>query len=103
MCRPISENESGRQILARHGPLRSNVCMVRFAMRHREPELEEEAIEIARQLGRDRDPIYWRRRYFDLLALNARRGRDRDMWQGMALVCLLVGGSLFLLKWLLHW
>ena len=71
-------------------------------MRLREPELEEEAIEIARQLGRDHDPIHWQRKYFDLLAVTAQRGRERDMWQGMALVCLLVGGALFLLKWLFH-
>jgi hypothetical protein len=55
-------------------------------MRLREPELEEEAIEIARQLGRDHDSIYLQRKHFDLLAVNARRGRERYMWQGMALI-----------------
>jgi hypothetical protein len=77
--------------------------IVRLAIRLREPKLEEEAIEIARQLGRDHDPISWQRKHFDLLAVNAQPGRERDMWQGMALVCLLVGGALFLLKWLFHW
>jgi hypothetical protein len=49
-------------------------------MRQLDPELEEEVMEIARRLG-----------------------REREMWQGMVLVSLAMGRALLLLKWLFHW
>jgi hypothetical protein len=50
-----------------------------------------------RRLGRERDPAHWREKYFELLALNVRRRQEREMLQAIG------GGTLPLLKWLLHW
>jgi hypothetical protein len=69
-------------------------------MRALEPELEAEVMETARRLRRERDPIYWRQKYFELLAINVQRRREHQMWQGMFLVCLLAAGFFLLMKWL---
>jgi hypothetical protein len=53
----------------------------------------------ARRFRREQDPAYWRRKYFDLIALNAERDRRRAGWHGMAMVCALVAIVLLLLKW----
>jgi hypothetical protein len=69
-------------------------------MRALEPELEAEVMETARRLGREHDPIYWRQKYFELLAINVQRRREHHMWQGMFLACLLAAGFFLLMKWL---
>jgi hypothetical protein len=71
-------------------------------MRALGPELEE-VMTIARRLGRETDPAYWKQKYFELLALEVRREQERDMWRGMVLVGLLVAGGLLLMKWLFRW
>jgi hypothetical protein len=72
-------------------------------MRARDPELEEEAMAIARGIGREADPSYWKRKYFELLANETRRRHERDSWLGMLVAGVAVGAPLLLLKWLFHW
>jgi hypothetical protein len=68
-----------------------------------EPELEEEVMTVARRLGREKDPAYWKQKYFELLALNVKRKQERDLLLGMVLVSLLAAGGLLLMKWLFRW
>ncbi len=69
-------------------------------MRPLGPELEEEVLEIARRLGREGDPMYWKQKYFELLASNVRRKTGREIWLGMLVASASVAAPLLLLRWL---
>jgi dolichol kinase len=72
-------------------------------MRAREPELERQALDIARRTGRELDLHYWKHLYFEMIARELERKKHSELLQHILFTGGFAAAALLLAKLLLQW
>jgi hypothetical protein len=68
-----------------------------------DPEIEESAMEAARQAGREKDPSYWRELYLRELERTQKREREWELNRTILWIAGVGAFLVFFVKGVLHW